>query len=144
MRVVIDVVSVMAVYAAITLTTLTTLLMHGATMSSPHYLTNGTIFGEKLLNINCVFHFLYRFCLKRLIVRRNEVDIIMNVHWSPCKGPVVLVRFQRNLNFLSTYFRKILKYQISWKIHPVGDGRTDMTKVLVAFRNFAFAPTKDS
>jgi hypothetical protein len=47
-------------------------------------------------------------------------------------------------------FRKILKYQISWKsvqwkqscsmmINGRTDGRTDMTKLIVAFRNFANA-----
>ena len=29
-----------------------------------HYLINGTIFGKKLLNVKCVFYFLYNFCLK--------------------------------------------------------------------------------
>jgi hypothetical protein len=52
--------------------------------------------------------------------------------------------------FYRHIFRKRLKYQISWKIHPVGaelfhaDGRTDgqterwteITKLMVAFRNF--------
>ena len=49
-----------------------------------------------------------------------------------------------------TYFRKILKYQISWKsVHwetsySIGrtDGRTDMTNLIVAFHNFANAPKK--
>jgi len=38
--------------------------------------------------------------------------MITNVHRSLCKAPVILVRIQKNLNF-STYFRKIIKYQIS-------------------------------
>jgi hypothetical protein len=44
-------------------------------------------------------------------------------------------------------FPKILNYRISWKILPVGaeffmpmDRRTDMTQLIVAFRNFAKAP----
>jgi len=33
----------------------------------PHYLINGAIFGERdLLNVKCVFHFLYNFCLSYL------------------------------------------------------------------------------
>jgi hypothetical protein len=54
------------------------------------------------------------------------------------------------LENFSTDFRKILKYQNSMKIRAVGtelfhsdrqtDGVTDMTKLTVAFRNFANAP----
>ena len=47
-----------------------------------------------------------------------------------------------------TVFGKIPEYQKSLKIRPVGgemfhaDGRTGMTKLWVAFRNFANAPEK--
>ena len=54
-----------------------------------------------------------------LILRESEPDIIINVYWSSSKVPVIPVRFNRNLNFLDT-FSKILKYQISRKIRPVG------------------------
>jgi len=44
----------------------------------------------------------------------------------------------------STHFRKILKYKLSWKSvqwePSADDGQTDMTKLIVAFRNFANAP----
>jgi len=49
-----------------------------------------------------------------LNVRRNERNVIINVHRSSCKVPINLVRFKQNLNFLDTTW-KILKYQISWK-----------------------------
>ena len=41
-----------------------------------------------------------------------------------------------------TYFRKILKYQISSKSLQLfhADGQTDMSKLTVAFRNCAYAP----
>ena len=47
------------------------------------------------------------------------------------------------LEFSQQFFeKKILKYQFSWKSvrWEQTDGRTDMTKLIVAFRNFANAP----
>jgi hypothetical protein len=64
------------------------------------------------------------------------------------KYPLFLLNFKKTWMF-STYFRKILKYQISWK--PVlwepscsmrTDGQTDMTNIIVEWRNFAKAPKK--
>jgi hypothetical protein len=64
------------------------------------------------------------------------------------KYTLVLSDFDETWIF-STYFRKILTYQISWKsvqrepkCSMWTDGRTDMTKLIVAFRNFANAPKK--
>jgi len=68
--------------------------------------------------------------------------MIINVHQSSsCKVPVILVRFQRNLNFLDRNFMKI---------HSVGDKffhvnrrmarQTDTMKLTVAFCNFANVP----
>jgi hypothetical protein len=75
------------------------------------------------------------------ILSRIKRDII-NVHWSSWKAPVILSYCIETWIFSTDY-------QISWK--PVQyefscsmwkDGRTDMTKVIVAFRNFANAPQK--
>jgi len=74
-----------------------------------------------------------------LILRRTERDIIKNVYWSSCKVHVVtLVRFWRNFNLLSSFFRKILKHKISWKsvqwetsCSMRTDGRTDITKLFL-------------
>ena len=44
------------------------------------------------------------------------------------------------------FFEKIFQYQISWKpMRTDGrmDGKTDMTKLIVAFRNFADAPNSN-
>ena len=104
--------------------------------------------GNKILNIKCVFWFSVKLLSETFpILRRSQRDIIMNVHRSSCKVPVIFVRFQSNWIF-STYFRKILKYQISLKsvqweqscFKRKTHGRTDMTKLIVAARNFGNAP----
>jgi hypothetical protein len=112
----------------------------------PHYFIKGTIFGKELLNTKCVLIFSKTLPKTFVILRRTERDIIINVRRSSCKIPVILVRFNETWIF-STYFRKILKYQISWKsvksepsCSVRTDGRTDKTKLIVAFRNFANAP----
>ena len=56
----------------------------------------------------------------------------------------------KETRILSKDFLKVLKYQIPWKSvqwEPIfsmwTDGRTDMTKLIVAFRNLANAPPKN-
>jgi len=64
------------------------------------------------------------------------------------KCPLFVSDFNKKWVFLSTDFLKILKYQISWKFRLVEaelfhvDRRTDMTKLIVVFRNFADALKK--
>jgi hypothetical protein len=90
---------------------------------------------------------------------RNEQDITRNVHRSPCKWPVILVRCERKLNFLHR-FSKNLQISNVMKICPVvaqlfhAEGRTDrhgllgtqahrqvgMMKLIVIFRKYAKAP----
>jgi hypothetical protein len=124
----------------------------------PHYLINRTIFlKKKLLDTKCELWFSLRLSSETfLILRRTEWEIIKNVYWYH------LFLFDFNDTWISsTDFRKILKYQISWKsvqweqscpmrmdgrtvVRTDGrtDRRTDMIKLIVAFRNFANAPHK--
>ena len=117
-----------------------------------HYVINGTTFGKTLLNIKYVFWFYLRLLFEIfLILRKTQWDIITNEIKSSCKLPIILVGFSWNLN-LSADFRKKkkkLKHRFI-KIRPVGaeffysDAQTDsshteMTKLRVAFRNFANA-----
>jgi len=115
----------------------------------PYYLINGMIYGKKkLLNTKCVFWFPVQLLSEKfLILRRIERDMIINVHRSSCKVPVILVRLQWILNFLDRLSKKknlkCQKFHENPSIRPVwaelfyADGQTDMTKLTVAFRNFA-------
>jgi hypothetical protein len=65
------------------------------------------------------------------------------------KYPVFLSDFNE-IWILSTDFRKSLKYEVSSKsvqweqsYSMRADGQTDITELIVAFRNFANAPKKD-
>jgi hypothetical protein len=111
-----------------------------------HIISHTTRFSEKmLLNIKCGFWFSVRLLPETFLVLRTERDIIINVHRSSCKVPLILVKFEWNLNFLNR-FSKNTQISNVMKIISVGpvlshvDGRTDMAKLMVAFRNFAYAP----
>ena len=106
-----------------------------------HYLINGTIFGKNVTEHKmCIFMFSTTLSATFLILWRIQRDII-NKHWSSCKvaGDVA---FWWNLNFLDRFWKnaQILNFV---KIRSVGaeefhaGGGTDMTKPIVAFRNFA-------
>ena len=114
--------------------------------SFPHYLIHGTIFGEKkLFNIKCVLIFSTILSETFLVLRRTERDMIIHVYWSSCKVLVILVRFHLKFNFLNRFSNN---NQISYfmKISSVGgelfqaNGRSDMTKLTVAFLNFPNGP----
>jgi hypothetical protein len=73
--------------------------------------------------------------------------MIKNVYWSSYKVSVTLVGFYLNFSFVDR-LAKNTQMAISMKIRPVetelfhADRRTDMTKPIVTFRNFANAPKK--
>ena len=106
---------------------------------------------KKLLNIKCGFWVSLQLLSETfLILRRSERDMIKNVYWSSCKVQVILVWSETNWIF-STEFRKVHKYQMSWKFFVLEpscsmrtDRRTDVTKLIVAFRHCAKAPKNGS
>ena len=85
-------------------------------------------FSEKNFNE----HKMHDYSLQRLsetlvILRIIPLDILIKVHRSACKVPIILVRFSSKLNFF-TDFLNIHKYKISWKSHqwkPSCSIRTD-------------------
>ena len=77
--------------------------------------------------------------------KKNWTSTIIYVHRSSRKVPVILVIFSCNLNFLRRFFEKYwnVKFHenssIGSLVVPCGrkDAKTDMTKLMVAFRSFA-------
>ena len=81
-----------------------------------------------------------------VILRRTERDMFKNDYWSTWKVSTILVRFKWSFNFLRRFF--FFEKYSNTKFHenpssgsrvvPCGQtvGRRNMTKLLVAFRNF--------
>ena len=74
----------------------------------PHYLKKARFSKKKIIyQIKYVFWFsLQLLSATFLVLRRNEWDMIRNVHWSSRKVPFIVVRFYRNLNFLHRFSKK--------------------------------------
>jgi hypothetical protein len=69
-----------------------------------------------------------------------------NVYWSSSKVPIILSDFNE-ISMFTTDFQEILKYQILrisvwWKpgYSMLMDGQTNVTKLIVAFRNCVNVP----
>ena len=84
---------------------------------------------------------LYNFCVK-LFLRRIKRHKIKNVYWSSSTEPVILVRFEWNLNYLNSFWKsiqipnlmKIVQCALSCSMRT--DGQTDMTEVIFGFSQF--------
>ena len=74
-----------------------------------HYFIKNTIFKrkkkKKSMNINYVWIFSTALSEIFLILRRTEWDIMINLHRSPCKLSVKLVRLKWNLNFINRFWK---------------------------------------
>jgi hypothetical protein len=105
---------------------------------------------KKLLDIKCVIWFSLQLLSEKFLIPTRIVrDMIKKSCRSPLEYPLFLSDFNKSWIF-STGFRKVLRYQISWKsvqwqpsCSMRADGWTDMTKLIVAFRNFAKASKKN-
>ena len=120
--------------------------------SIPHYLINGTIFEEKkLFKIKRGFWFaLQVLCETFLDLRKIERDTIKYVYRSSCKVHVVLASSMR-LEFSRQIFEQSSNIKCHenlsvraelFQVHGQTQRKTDTTKLIVAFRNFANAPKK--
>jgi len=83
-----------------------------------------------------------------LILRRFQRDIIINVHWSSGKVPVIPARFEIKFNFLDRFWKntqisnfKKFRTMEAELFHADGqtDSRTDMTKLIASFHNLTNA-----
>jgi len=124
----------------------------------PDYLTNGTIWGEKCWTQNVCVDFLQKFCLKHFHSKNKWAVYLPSMYeLLHVKCPLLFSDFCWNLDFLciflkNTHISNFMKIpQLEAELFHA-DGRTDMTKLIVALRDFAcehkqrFAlpPTKDT
>ena len=116
--------------------------------TSQHYLTNGTNFFQKCYWAQNAFWFSLQLLSATFLILRSIEGNTNIMYTYRCSGtvPLFLADFNETW-FFSKDFRKKIKYRISrkflqWeaKCSMRTDGRTDMTKLTVAFRNFANAP----
>ena len=116
----------------------------------PHYLTKGMIFGGKnnLFKLNMYFDFLYNFCVIHFSFYEelNEIwsKLYIGFHESTCHTIVMKLVFSGQIfeKYPNIKFRE--NRLIGSRIFPCRqmDGQTDMTKLIIVFRNFSIPPDK--
>jgi hypothetical protein len=123
-------------------------LSHYLIISLSHYLIKRTIFGKTKFIEHKVFRFYLQVFLKYLSFYKE-----MSAVWSKMYiGSPTKYRWSCHIGIKLAFSRQIFeKYAIPWKsvhletscfvrTHGQTDGQTDMTKLIVAFRDFANAP----
>ena len=93
-----------------------------------HYPANDMIFDKTLLSIKYVLWFSLHILSEKFFILRTERDVIKSVYFSSCKWPVIFLFSVNQTWIFFKDFRKILKYQISWKsvqFEPSCSMRTD-------------------
>jgi len=102
-------------------------------------------FQEKFIEHKLCGLIFFKFCLE-LFQFQEEFGEILSQMCTGLNVKCLLFLWDFNETWIfSTYFRKILKNQFSWKFRPVGaelfqvDVQTDITKLAVVFRNSANA-----
>ena len=100
----------------------------------PHYLINGTIFGEKVLSIKCVLGFFAQILSEAfLIIRKIRRHITINIRRWSRKPSITLVKMLLKLEFSRQIFeKKIHKYEIFEKKYT-------NTKFLKKYTNTKFS-----
>jgi hypothetical protein len=69
---------------------------------------NGMVFGKALVNIKCVLIICTSLSKPFLIIRKLQLEIVINIHRPSFRVAVVILSFNRGLNFLDS-FGNILK-----------------------------------
>jgi hypothetical protein len=78
-----------------------------------------------------------------LILWRIHRGSVINIHWSSCKVPVILVIFSWSVNYreiFDTYSNMKFLESFCTGIRVHADEQINMTELRVPFRNFANAP----
>ena len=114
----------------------------------PSYLINCGIFRRKVTENKMRVLILSTAFVNISHSKKNWGRYYQNINWSSCKAPVTLDQILTK-KFIDR-FSKNTQISNFMKIRPVGaevfhtGGQTDMTKLMIAFRNFANAPQKQA
>jgi hypothetical protein len=119
--------------------------LFGFTTFFPRYLINGTIFRKRLLNIDCVFYFLYNLFEIILSLRLIYRAIVIHAYRYSLKNTRYSCQIVMELEFSRRIFEKCwdIKCYENRAVRAElfhADGQTEVTKPIIVFWNFGNAP----